>query len=34
MAEFDIRDDETFSDWKRRKGEEKGLNGLGQKKEC
>jgi hypothetical protein len=31
MAEFDIRDDETFSDWKRRKGEEKGLNGLGQK---
>lgn len=29
--EFDIRDDETFSDWKRRKHEEQGLQGLGQK---
>ena len=29
--EFDIRDDETFSDWKRRKSEERGLQGLGQK---
>jgi len=29
--EFDIRDDETFSDWKRRKSEERGLQGIGQK---
>ena len=29
--EFDIRDDETFSDWKRRKHEEQGLQGFGQK---
>ena len=30
--EFDIRDDETYSDWKRRKAEERGLgNGMGQK---
>jgi len=29
--EFDIREDETYSDWKRRKGEEKGLQGIGQK---
>ncbi len=30
--EFDIRDDETFSDWKKRKAEEKGLpSGMGQK---
>jgi len=30
--EFDIRDDETFSDWKRRKAEENGtVQGIGQK---
>ena len=29
--EFDIREDETYSDWKRRKGEERGLQGMGQK---
>lgn len=30
--EFDIRPDETYSDWKRRKAEERGLgNGMGQK---
>ena len=29
--EFDIRDDETYSDWKRRKHEEQGLQGIGQK---
>jgi hypothetical protein len=29
--EFDIRDDETYSDWKRRKSEERGLQGIGQK---
>ncbi len=28
---FDIRDDETYSDYKRRKSEEKGLQGMGQK---
>ena len=32
--EFDIRDDETFSDWKRRKAEENGtVQGIGQKNE-
>ena len=25
--EFDIREDETYSDWKRRKNQENGLNG-------
>tara|TARA_B100000424_G_scaffold170212_2_gene131075 strand:- start:4795 stop:5304 length:510 start_codon:yes stop_codon:yes gene_type:complete len=29
--DFDIRPDETYSDWKRRKSEEKGLQGMGQK---
>jgi len=29
--EFDIREDETYSDWKRRKHEEMGLSGIGQK---
>ena len=30
--EFDIRDDETYSDWKRRKAEEEGKGqGIGQK---
>jgi len=29
--EFDIREDETYSDWKRRKSEERGLQGIGQK---
>ena len=29
--EFDIREDETYSDWKRRKHEERGLQGMGQK---
>jgi hypothetical protein len=28
---FDIKDDETYSDYKRRKSEEKGLQGMGQK---
>ncbi len=29
--DFDIRDDETYSDYKRRKSAEKGLQGMGQK---
>jgi hypothetical protein len=29
--EFDIRENETYGDWKRRKHEERGMSGIGQK---